>query len=205
VVKCIIFDVDGTLINTEQAILLSLQKTIKEETGRELSLDDLAFTFGIPGKVALEKLEVPDVDAAMARWVKNSYEFAGDVKVFSGIENALKDLGNKGITIGIVTSQARNELEEILKHFGIRDYFDLLVSASDTEKHKPDPEPLLTFLEKAGIDAKNAFYIGDTIYDQQCASGAGVAFALALWGTKDVNMEADIKLESPKDILKFCE
>lgn len=201
--KYIIFDVDGTLINTEKAILLSLQKTIKAETGRHMPLEDLTFTFGIPGKTALQMLEVPDVDAAMARWIQFTYDFAGDVTLFAGIEDTLRVLKEKNMNIGIVTSQARTELEELLKHFNIRNYFDLLISASDTEKHKPDPEPIEAFLQKAGIAANEAVYIGDTHYDQQSAGGAGVPFGLALWGAKDKNIETSHQLSHPKEILNL--
>ena len=199
--KCVIFDVDGTLINTEKAILLSLQQTMVEKTGQNLSLEDLAFTFGIPGKVALQKLEVPDVDDAMARWVELSYDYAGEAMVFEGIVDTLKVLNEKGIKTGIVTSQARSDLEELLKYFNIREYFDILISASDTEKHKPDPEPILAFLQRAELQAGEAVYIGDTRYDQQSAFGADVSFGLALWGTKNPEMEASYKFNHPNEIL----
>ena len=200
-IKCIIFDVDGTLINTEKAILLSLQKTVKEVAGRSVSLEDLLFTFGIPGRVALERLEVPDVEVALKIWIQYSYDFADKVSVFSGVNETLLALQDKGLKIGIVTSQGKHEAEEILKYYSLRNHFDILVSASDTKKHKPDPEPLNVFLQKANLNAEHVIYIGDTIYDQQCARGAGVAFALALWGAKNPNIETSYKLNHPNEIL----
>ncbi|MEG0450304.1 MAG: HAD hydrolase-like protein, partial [Lysinibacillus sp.] len=75
----------------------------------------------------------------------------------------------------------------------------------DTEKHKPHPEPLLVCLEGLHATKNEAVYIGDSIYDMQCANSAGVKFALALWGSKTTNgfESADYVLNAPKDILNI--
>lgn len=201
----IIFDVDGTLINTEKAILHSLQKTVKEETGRELSLDELAFAFGIPGHEALRVLEVPDINRAMKKWVAHMYDWADQIEMFPGIPETLEQLKKSGMKLGIVTSLARKDLLDILDHFHLTGLFDGIITASDTEKHKPDPEPLLAFLRQAGIAATEALYVGDTLYDQQCAEGAAVDFALAGWGAKHPDaIDAKRKLQRPGEILALC-
>jgi HAD superfamily hydrolase (TIGR01549 family) len=200
-VKCVIFDVDGTLINTERAILLSLQQTVKEMTGKEHPLGDLTFAFGIPGKKALAALEVPDVDQAMSRWVERSYDYASDVQLFDGIEETLSTLKEKGRMAGIVTSQAKRELGILLDHFHIQPYFDHVITFDDTEKHKPDPDPLFAFLKKANLSAKDTIYIGDTPYDQLSAKSAGIPFGLALWGAKTTIPNADYVFNRPQELL----
>ena len=85
---------------------------------------------------------------------------------------------------------------------GLADYFSITVTATDTSEHKPDPAPMLFYLEKAGILPEQAVYIGDSIYDMKCAEGAGVPRTLALWGCKNPEeITADYRLSRPIDIL----
>ena len=59
-----------------------------------------------------------------------------------------------------------------------------MVCADDTVRHKPDSEPLLYYLEQTGCQGDELLYIGDSVYDRQCAAGAGTAFGLAGWGAQ---------------------
>ena len=202
--NCIIFDVDGTLIDTEFTVKKSLQKLLLEETQKEYSWDELDFILGIPGEVSLKKFGLKNVGEASRRW--NSYmpEFKNQVKVYAGIEHTLQQLKALGLTTGIVTSKTDIEFRDDFIPFGLMPYFDLYVCASDTQRHKPFPDPLLKFLEISGLKADQTIYIGDTAYDQQAASAAGIPFGLALWGTKSPEtIKADFKLNNPEDILKL--
>jgi len=69
--KAIIFDVDGTLIDTEEAVLTALQETLSEEAGMEKSLDELHSIFGIPGMTALKEMEVENPEDVRNVWLKN--------------------------------------------------------------------------------------------------------------------------------------
>lgn len=66
-------------------------------------------------------------------------------------------------------------------HFGIEQYFDTIILADATQKHKPFPDPLLKYIDTAHAEKQDVLYIGDTLYDVQCASSAEVASGLALW------------------------
>jgi HAD superfamily hydrolase (TIGR01549 family) len=201
--KCVIFDVDGTLIDTEVAVKKSLQKVLYEECQKEYSLDTLDFALGIPGRDTLEKLGIKDIDRAHDNWNKYMSEYKDSVKVFNGIENSLEELKANNIQLGIVTSKTEEELNADFVEFGLMKYLDYIVCADHTEKHKPDPEPILKFLELSGFSDKEVIYIGDTIYDYKAAKGASVKFALALWGAKNPeSVGADIKIAEPKDIIK---
>jgi phosphoglycolate phosphatase-like HAD superfamily hydrolase len=84
----------------------------------------------------------------------------------------------------------------------LNDFFKLAVCADDTEKHKPNPDPILKFIEISGDDKSKTIYIGDTKYDMECAFGAGIDFALALWGAKSsIGINANYILESPSQVL----
>ncbi|MDF2613698.1 MAG: family hydrolase [Clostridia bacterium] len=202
--KCIIFDIDGTILDTEKAVLSSLQKLAFEELDKNFSLEELRFVLGIPGEVSLNKLGITNVSECNEKWDRYYNEYFHHIKIFDGMKETIIKLREVGISIGIVTSKTKKEYLNDFTHFKLTDYFDIVICADDTKKHKPDPEPILKFVELAGVDKTKAIYIGDTLYDLKCAAGAGVDFALALWGAKTADgINANYILENPKEILEL--
>ncbi|HYE11436.1 MAG TPA: HAD family hydrolase [Patescibacteria group bacterium] len=203
-IKCVVFDVDGTLIDTGEAIISSLQKVLKENSGQAYSDDELSFAFGIPGAVTLAKLGVSDIEASLEKWIKYLNDFSDTMKIFDGIESCLKKIKELNIKTGIVTSKTKEEFDSNFIPFGLESYFDYVICADDTDKHKPHPEPILKLMEMCGDDPKDLVYIGDTKYDKECAEGAGVRFGLALWGAKSTDgFDSSYILHSPNDILEL--
>lgn len=202
--QCIIFDVDGTLIDTEFADKKSLQKVLIEETGKEYALDDLDFMLGIPGHDALEILGVTDIAKAKRKWNQYMNDFHDEIRVFDGVERMLMDLKANNIVTGIVTSKTRLELENDFIPFGLMRFLDFYVCADNTKKHKPNPDPILKFLEISGVSNQQAIYIGDTMYDFKAATAANVKFGLALWGAKNhETINAFVKIDQPADIFEI--
>ncbi|MBX4261570.1 HAD family hydrolase [Clostridium estertheticum] len=200
----IIFDVDGTLLDTEIAVLSSLQKLVSEELNKNYSFEELKFALGIPGEVALNKLGITNILECSEKWNVYLKEYFHHVKIFDDIKESLVKLNEMGVSIGIVTSKTKEEFLNDFVPFGLSNYFKLVVCADDTEKHKPNPEPLLKFIELSEVDKSKTIYIGDTKYDLDCALGAGIDFALALWGAKSsIGIDANYILENPKQILKL--
>lgn len=202
--KAIIFDVDGTIIDTEEAILKSLQKVLENE-GRYYPLAELRFCLGIPGKETLKRLEVENDEEVLSKWSQTVLEFSDEVKVFKGIRELLQTLSDSTYKLGIVTSKTGKEVQDEFDPFGLSGYFECIISASDTQKHKPHPEPLLACLNNLGVKPDEAVYIGDSIYDLQCAHTAGVQFALAHWGSKTTKgfETADYILETPESFYEL--
>jgi HAD superfamily hydrolase (TIGR01549 family) len=199
--KYLIFDIDGTLIDTEKAVISSLQKLLKLETGIDYPADELSFVLGIPGSIALKQLNIADTEKACQKWNEYLREFYHHIRVFPELEEIIKYLYDQKIKTGIVTSKTKQELIDDFYPFGLQNYFDYIVCADDTNKHKPDPEPIVKCLEMAKASPVDTIYIGDTSYDMLSAHNASVDFALALWGTKDPNLNAKIKLNHPREIL----
>lgn len=196
-----VFDIDGTLIDTEKALLCALQKLLKIEKKTDYTAESLAFVLGIPGNIALQKLNATDIENVGEKWNAYLRDYASYIRIFPDIENTVKTLKAKGIITGIVTSKTRKEYEADFVPFGFHRLFDHVVCADDTTKHKPFPEPLLKVLEMAGVDARQTIYIGDTIYDLECAQKAGVDFGLALWGARNKDITATFHLNKPSEIL----
>lgn len=204
VYECIAFDVDGTLVDTNKSIIVSLQKALLEELGRNYTEDELRFILGIPGSVALEHLGVPDIQAASKKWIAYVRENSHLVSVFPGIEDLLAGLRTAGVVLALVTSRTRAELDRDLSRFGLLKSFPLVVCADDTERGKPHPDPLLKLLADTGLKSTDVLYVGDTLYDSQCAQAAGVKFALALWGAANPDVPCDYRLEHPEELMHLC-
>jgi HAD superfamily hydrolase (TIGR01549 family) len=198
----IIFDVDGTLIDTQQALIKSLQRLLKEELGKSYGDEELSFVLGVPGTASLLKLGIKDSEKANTKWNLYMKDFYDSIKVFEGIKEILSQLKSIGAVTGIVTSKTRKELLDDFVPFGLSGLLTYFVCADDTKKHKPNPDPLLKFLEISGAEPVKSIYIGDTYYDMQCARDAGVDFGLALWGANEPDrIAAKHKFSNPYEIM----
>ncbi len=200
--KHIVFDVDGTLIDTEYAVLHSLKDLLKEEYNRDYKIEELEFALGITGEAAIKQLEISDIERTVDLWNDKLNKYKESVCVFNGIEELLKVL-SQNHKLGIVTSKTKEEFEEEVTHFGLNKYFGVIICADDTEKHKPNPKPLLKYMELANAKNKETIYIGDSIYDMQCAKASKVDFAFAKWGNKRQNIEAKYTLSQPSELFNW--
>ncbi len=202
--KHIIFDIDGTLINNEYALLHSLQDTILHLKRTEIPIDDLKFALGIPSEVALSKLGIDDGTTACEIWNNYLSLYNQSIKLYDGIEDVLKSLLQMNYKLGLVTSKTKQELTDDFSHYGIDDLFSIIICVEDSPNPKPSPDPLLSYLAKANIENHEALYIGDSIYDYQCAQGAGVDFGAASWGdTQRVIQNVKYTFSSPEQILEL--
>ncbi len=198
--KHIVFDVDGTLINTEYAVLHSLQDTLKEVQNKIYKIEELEFVLGITGEAAIKQLGIVNVTETVDLWNKYLNSYKNSVCVFADIKDLLQKL-YPDYKLGIVTSKTKFEFDEEVTHFGLNKYFGIIVCADHTKKHKPNPEPLLKYMELAKVKPDETLYIGDSIYDMQCAKSSGVDFAFAKWGNRRQNIEAKYTVLNPLDLL----
>ncbi|ALB28277.1 HAD family hydrolase [Companilactobacillus heilongjiangensis] len=205
--KTILFDVDGTLIDTEKTIIKSWQKTLKDTLNIEPAAEELFYVLGIPGTKAVQKYSngPQQSQELLTLWEQNDHKMFHYSELFDGITTMLQQLKDKNIKLGVVTSRTNKELQLVLDNFDIEKYFSTFITASKTKLHKPNPEPILKAIETLQIDPAETLYIGDSIYDFQCARNANVEFALASWGSKD-NPEfskVDYLLKQPTDLVKL--
>lgn len=200
--KHIVFDVDGTLVDTETACLLSFRDLLKEQKGEEHKPEELTYCLGRSGKDSLAQAGFEDWRSAYERWVEILLNYSDTIKIFDGLLEVIQELSMKGYQLGIVTSRTREVSVMDLKTQGVDTYFKTIVSCDDTEKHKPNPDPLLKYMEYTGADSSEVLYLGDTVHDMNCAGGAGVDFALAGWGAP-VMLDAKYVLKQPSELLEL--
>jgi phosphoglycolate phosphatase-like HAD superfamily hydrolase len=200
----IVFDIDGTLIDTEKAVLLSLQEALYQVQSKKYNLEDLRFALGIPDDDSMKQLKVEDADLCERLWEELKLKYTHTIKIFDGMSSTLYKLKSGGTSLGIITSRTREEFTNGFVPFGIAELFDIVICADNTDKHKPNPEPMLKYLELSKADKNVTLYIGDTVYDFNCAHSAGVDFALALWGGEaSKSFNPTFLLDRPQSILNI--
>ena len=165
-----------------------------------------AFVFFIAAGCAALDVSPVDIERVMRVWQAEKRARAGWMCIFPGIEKTLDGLRARGATLGIVTSKRPETYALDFSPFGLDGYFPIRITCADTALHKPHPEPLLKFLERAGAKPSEALYVGDSVYDRDCAIAAGVDFALATWGSLLPKMEnVTWRLQAPEDLLEILD
>lgn len=201
--KCIIFDLDGTMLDTEKMNMIPLQRLIKEELSIDIKYEDLLKYRAYAGKTTLKMLGFKDIEASYSKWVKYVNEYEDGAKLYEGFDEVIKGLDENGILCGIASSKMKSQYEIDFLKTGLQSYMKSVILAEDTENHKPHPEPLLKAIEILNIEPKDAMYVGDTFADYKSTKAAGMDFGLAVWGATDIDgIKADHYLNTPKDILK---
>ena len=203
--KAIIYDIDGTLLNTVDQNMYTLIRIIREELGEDWTFEQVVPFTAQPGMKTLADLGIQDVDTVYARWVRYVNEYGPGAVPFDGIEELLPLVRQKGIRQAVASSKCRPQYAIDMVSRGYDKFMDAAVLCEDTARHKPDPEPLLVCLRKLGVEAKDALYLGDARGDMVAAQAAGMDFGYASWGSF-FPMERDEPehyLEHPLDLLNI--
>lgn len=212
-INTVLFDFDGTIMDTNEVILQSWQHTFRTVEGKERPEEEIIETFGEPLYVTMEKL-LPQIPAEEGAKIYRSYNYENFlelIEVFPGILELLKELKNRGYKTGIVTSRLWYSTEIGLNKYDMQQYFDAIVTCDDTDKHKPDPEPVNIALDRLGSKPEEAIMIGDSMFDIICAKNAGVKAALVSWALavseedKYGENAPDYILETAEDLLNILE
>lgn len=182
-IDTILFDFDGTVMDTNDVIIRSWQHTFRTLRGEERSLEDIVATFGEPLVTTMKRF-FPEVPAQEALDIYRSYHyecFEELIRIFPGIIELLGELKEKDYKTALVTSRLRGTTERGMKKYDLDKYFDAVITMEDCTKHKPDPEPINIALSKLDSSPENAVMLGDTMYDIKCARNAGVPSILVSW------------------------
>src|SRR5215210_6902222 len=161
----VLFDLDGTLIDSGAMIVASMRHAARTVLGREIPDEELTDAVGGPGLIA----QMRALDDAL--------------EPCPGIEDVLERLHGEGRRLGIVTAKRHVTVRlafDVLPE--LERWFDVVVGADDTERHKPHPDPLLLALDRLRADASGAAYVGDSPFDVQAAKAAGLRAIAVTWG-----------------------
>jgi pyrophosphatase PpaX len=180
----VLFDLDGTLIDSGAMIVASMRHAATTVLGREIPDEQLKAAVGGPGLVAqMRALDEARVHELVQAYRLHNEPLHAELESCAGIEDALDVLRREGRRLGIVTAKRHATIRlafEVLPR--LEDSFDVLVGADDTARHKPHPDPILLALERLDAAPAQAAYVGDSPFDIQAARAAGVAAVAVAWG-----------------------
>lgn len=180
--KYVLFDLDGTLINTNRLIIDSFKHTYKTGLGLEVSEEEILKYFGEPLIKTLGRYSEEKADELFKIYIEyNELRHDATVTIFDGVKELLGELESQGRVLALVTSKRRKVALMGLDLFDIKRHFKVFVALEDTELHKPNPAPVLKALELLGAKPEEAIMVGDSVFDIHCAHGAGVKAALVKW------------------------
>jgi pyrophosphatase PpaX len=212
--RCALFDIDGTLVDTVELIVRALDHTFRKHLGVQISRDELRRTIGLPLHRQVRLFDhlvdfVPDHRAMEADEIAYYESHRHLEQVIPEAVEALKEAKRAGMRVALVTSKNRLELETFLPRRNVNGWIDAVVSSSDVARPKPAPDPVQVALKRLQASPSEAIFVGDTIYDIQCAREAGVRVIAVGWGAHPVEVlraeRPDWLFEEPAQLREFFE
>lgn len=207
-IQTVLFDLDGTLIDSIQLILESYHHTLAAHGVSPRTDEEWLRGVGTPltAQLAEWKEDQQKFQAMLATY--REYNLANHdrmVQVYPGIVDVVRKIKAAGRQTGLVTSKNRPGAIRGLKLVGLEPMLDVLVCADDVNSPKPHPEPVEQAVRLLGADKASTVYVGDSIHDMHSGRAAGVRTAAVLWGPfRRTHLEAaepDYWLETPADLL----
>jgi pyrophosphatase PpaX len=203
--RTVLFDLDGTLIDSAAIILASFRHATQTVLQRRIPDHELLAAVGGPGLRAQMEALAPDrVDELVDVYSDHNIGLHAELKPCPGIMDALERLRSEGRRLAIVTAKRRATLAlafEVLPE--LARFFDVTVAAEDTERHKPDPAPLLAALAALRERAASAVYVGDSPFDVQAARAAGMGAIAVTWGA--IHSRERLEREQPDAVVTNVE
>ena len=200
----VLFDLDGTVVDSGGIILASMRHATQTVLGREFSDDELLANVGGPGLEAQMSALGPGRTAELVRVYREHNEPLHEtLEGFEGIETTLEELHARGHRLGIVTAKRRATVALAFARLPLAHLFETIVGGDETERHKPDPEPLLLAAERLGAMPEEAAYVGDSPFDVRAAKAAGMRSIAVTWGR--IHDRARLEREQPDAIVDTAE
>jgi pyrophosphatase PpaX len=206
--RIVLFDLDGTLIDSGAIILASMQHAVRTVLGREIPPAELQMSIGGQGIVAQMTAIDPDhVDELLDAYREHNDGLHETLEAFDELLALLPGLKAEGRRLGIVTAKRHRTVDLALDRFpALASAFDVVVGFEDTTTHKPDPEPVLLALERLAGTPQEAVYVGDSPFDIGAAKAAGVFAVAVSWGgihadERLLAEEPDAFVHTPEELL----
>jgi pyrophosphatase PpaX len=179
----VLFDLDGTVIDSGAIILASMRHAAKEVLGAEPPDELLMAAVGGPGLEAQMHALAPDrVQELVDVYRAHNEPLHDELACCEGMDVLLVRLKEEGRRLGIVTAKRLATVDLAFKALPLRHLFDTVVGGDETDRHKPDPEPLLLAAERLEADPDECAYVGDSPFDIRAAKAARMHAIAVTWG-----------------------
>lgn len=184
-IKAVLFDLDGTLLDTHDLILRSFRHSTQKVLGRNIPDDELMKKVGQPLEAQMwdftDDLEVHDLLLTTYRDYNHEVHDAA-VRAYDGVGEVLAALRERGLRTAVVTSKRHALAQRGIDVCGLSDFVEFVVGPDDFPAHKPDPGPVRYGCELMGLAPEECVYVGDSPYDIQAGNGAGCTTVACTWG-----------------------
>lgn len=200
-IKGVLFDLDGTLLNTNDLIIKSFQETFKHYyPQRAFTLQEIIDCIGPTLEQTAMKYYPQNIEE-MVQMYRYHYVIHHDelITIYPGIEEMIKSLKELGLKLAIVTSKKRDMTIKAMEHTKILDYFDLIISSDEVINPKPHQEPIELALKGLNLLKEEVIMVGDNSHDIECANHANVKSAGVGWALKGADYLRDF---NPTYIIK---
>lgn len=201
----VLFDLDGTLIDSGPMIVSSMQHAARTVLGLEISEEALKAAVGGPGLVAqMGELDPGRVDELVDAYRRHNEPLHDELEAFWEVAEILPRLRDEGRRLGIVTAKRRATVQLAFDRLpALERAFEVVVTAEDTERHKPDPAPIVEALARLGAEPGEAAYVGDSPFDVRAAKAAGVRAVAVTWG--GIHYRERLEREAPDAVVSSAE
>jgi pyrophosphatase PpaX len=211
-IRAVLYDFDGTLADSTELIMRCYRHTMSTHLGDVPPDEDWLSGFGMTLESQLERFARTPAEAlSMLDTYRDYQNTIHDelLRPFPGAAETVAELERRGYRLAIVTSKHRRAALRGIELCGIVSHFDLVVTPEDVREPKPHPEPVLFALEKLGVRADEALFVGDSPHDIASGRAAGTRTAAALWGPfpREALERAgpDALLQAQHDVLTLLE
>lgn len=183
--KALLFDLDGTLLNTNELIIESFLHILGDKFPGKYDRESVIPFLGPPLRETFDGIDPVQTESLILSYrAWNEEQHDQMVTAFDGVVETLQILKNQGYKLAIVSTKRRSMIDRGLQLVGCQSLFDTIVGYEDVSNTKPDPEPILLALEQLNVSKENALMIGDNFHDIVGGQRAGVDTAAVAWSIK---------------------
>jgi pyrophosphatase PpaX len=203
--SAVLFDLDGTLIDSIELIVRSFQHATEAHLGAPREREKIIPVIGLSLIGELERI-APGRGNELLQTYRGWYARNHDdlIAEYDGVAAMLDALAERKVPLGIVTSKSRVSSRPSFVRFGLEERMRTVVTYEETERHKPHPDPLLLACKRLGIAPSACWYVGDSTHDMAAARSAGMYGVGAAWGPYGHDLLgplADVVIDAPADLL----
>jgi pyrophosphatase PpaX len=192
----VLFDFDGTVVDSGEMIVASMRHAARTVLGLDIPDEELRAHVGGAGLRDQMLALAPDrVEELVEVYRVHNEPLHDDLRCCAGFPETLGRLRAEGRKLGIVTAKRRATVQLAFDRLPLERYFDVVVASEDTERHKPDPAPILLALERLEARPEETAYVGDSPFDVAAANAAGVFSIAVAWG--NIHTRERVEAELP--------